>query len=494
MKNRKEIFASAAVILFSALLLNACGEASDGGKTAQTDDAQTGAVTEAVTEKADLVAEAFSGYDYGGYEFRILAMSPGQHFYKKIGPEANEVYYEYDSGDILDSALYQRNVLTEDLLNIKILPVWGGNNNEINPFASKAILAGDDAFDCMLAALAYNMTLAGDGQLVDFHTIESLHIDNPWWDHEIAENFSIYNKLYVLTGHYNIFDDYAVPVIFYNKKVSGDLDLEDPYEVAKRGEWTLEYMMRNAALATADLDGDGKMTIDDKWGYLDNSGAVIHMQGGMDFTFVEKDENGAFQLTMGSDYVVSAVECIYNNLVMSDSVYMGLNADCVTCFSADRGMYYYELLGCINEFRNMESDFGVAPLPKYDVSQKRYTGTINNIWCTALSVPTTQKDLDRTGIILDVLGGYSTDTVHTVLYELVLGEKLVRNPESVEMINLVFNSKTYDLANGFSWASGIDPLFSGMTKKSGFQYVSKYEKAKKGIRSKLDKFLESFAD
>lgn len=477
-------------LLFSTLLLAACG--TEGKKPENTTDEESVSVSDSGAETrttADEVKDKYGSNDYGGYTFRILGFSPGEFFYKKINTSANEIYYEEDTGDVLDSAVVKRNQQTEQLLNIEIKPVFSGSWTDGEAMARKSIASNSDDFDAMLITLMGANTLAGSGLVMNLNDINAIDTSNIWWDQNIVENFTVNGKLYALTGAYNVFDDYAVPCIFYNQYMAEKNAVGDLPQLVRDGKWTIDTMTAAAKLSTLDVNGDSVMDKDDSWGFMDNGGAGKHLFEGCDLTFAEKKEDGSFGVSLGSAKAVSAAEKLYNLVINSDILFQTKNAECVKMFSEDRCMFYYELLGAINEFRNMDKDFGVLPLPKYDENQSRYTAVLNNIWCTALAVPSTTTDAERTGTVLETLAGFSVDTVNQALYGLVLGSKLVRDETTVEMLDYVFGSKTYDFGNGFSWSADIQQLLN-MTKGSGFTFASRYakqaERAEKGLNTLID--------
>ena len=132
--------------------------------------------------------------------------------------------------------------------------------------------------------------------------------------------------------------------------------------------------------------------------------------------------------------------------------YTGKAAD----FAAGHALFYGDMLAFVNQLREMTSDFGIIPMPKYDEAQESYGEYISNGWTTAYAVPMTNGDPERTGVILEVLSGYSTDTVRQALYAVSLSAKLVRDADSVEMLDIIFGSKSYDWAVDFTWGSELD--------------------------------------
>ncbi len=486
------------LLLFLALLtasLPACGSTTETTDTAaETDTAAAAEEIPVETTVTDTVTADFGSYDYEGYSFPLMGMNPGGHWYNKISETANEIWYEGDSGDLMSSAVYQRNLLTEELLNIRITPVWGGQSGgDLSALVKKNVLAGDAGCDAYLSSMTYSITLSMEGLLLPFQET-ALNLSNPWWDPSIVSNYTMPgNQLFVLAGHYNSYDDYAVANVFYNEAVLHDVTETNPVELVREGKWTIDAMMELAELAARDVDGNGKMDKLDAWGFMDNEGTYNHLQAGFGYTIVEKNGD-EYRYTLEDEYVVNALEKLYNVVMTSPAQISIVNADCRTAFSENRCLFYYEMLGGINQMRDMEADFCLVPLPKIDESQESYTSSVNPVWCTSLSIPQTVSDADRTGVILDVLGGYSTDTVNKILYELMLGSKLVRNAETVEMLELVMASKVYDLGALSPMTDKINPLFAAHTARSGFVFVSRYASAKKAAETALTNFLASFTE
>ena len=489
--------AKTTVLCLLAAILT-CGTFVSCGNNASVETAPTNTDTvsdtqteiETETTVADTVTEKYSGHDYGGYEYRILSYSPGDFFYFKIGPEANEIYFESETGDSYSDAVYKRNLMAEELLNIKISPIWGGNTGDISPLVTKQVQAGDDSCDLILQSLSYNITLGTEKKVHNLKALSGIDLSADWWDQNIVSNFTYKNELlYTVAGHYNVYDDYAVPVIFCNKHMIEQYGQDDPTTLVKEGKWTLENMMKIAAAGTVDLNGDGKMDESDSFGFTDNTGVLYHLMCGSGALSTRLDADGKPVITCKEEAYLNAAEKIYDTVICSGSIWQGQNATCRVMMKEDRNMLYYELLGGINEFRDMESDFTLLPLPKGSEEQESYSALINPIWCTAMAIPVTVADPERSALVLDVMSGYSTDTVNKVLYELILGSKLIRDPETLDMLDYVLASKVYDWAEGYSWFNDLNSMFGAQTSAKSFTMSSMVEKKFTAAQTKLDAML-----
>lgn len=476
------------VLCLAALLLASCSQAETTTDTGDTPQVET----EAETTLTSVIQSLYgTNTNYDGYEYRIAGIQPGGHFYKKISAEANEIWYAEQTGDSYSDAVYTRNLLTEDLCNITIVPNWSTDYNTVGTLTEKSVQAGDDFADLTLTALLTQITQATHGTQYNLHTIDAIELDAAWYDQDIIQNYSYKgNKLYCITGAYNVFDDYAVPVIFYGKQILTKNGLTDPAEYVREGTWTLDKMMSMAETVTNDVNGDGKMDENDIWGYLDNTDFYPHLLEGAGQPRTTVGSDGIPVLNVNSADYIDMGEKVYNLVVESSCRYIGDNGDCVNIMREDRGLFYYELLGAIHEFREMESDFSLLPMPKGDESLENYTSAINPIWCTAVSIPITVSDVDRAGTVFNVLSAFSVGTVDATLNELLLGSKLVRDEDTLEMLDYVLSSKVYDWANGFDWASSIKSALYSQSNTNAFQLASSMQSAAPAAEKALAEFLE----
>jgi len=452
------------------------------------------AETEYVPTIAETLAEKYADTDYGGYTFRIMNHAPGQFFYYKINEQANEIWYESLTGEIYNDAVYQRNSMTEELLNITIEPEFVNSFN-IAPTIQRLVKAGDSSVDAALGAMAYHINIAAEGNLYNLHNVDSMELEAEWYDQSIVKNYSYKtNKLYAIAGAFNIFDDYGLPVIFYGKNILELHDQTDPAELVIEGSWTIDSMMTMSETVSVDLNGDGEMTIeDDSWGFSDNTGGMKHLLEGVGHPITKVNNEGVPYLNCLTPEYLDTAEFLYNRVVNSTGANeIPDNGLLVSVFKEERLLFYYELLGCINEFREMESSFSMLPLPKLDEKQEQYITPVNSIWCTALAIPVTSEDVERTGTILNVASAYSVDTVTTTLYELILGSKLIREETSLVMLDYVWANKQYCWGNGYDWAAPMENLLYALYEQDTFMLASQLQTQSERLQTALSKFLQQF--
>ena len=119
----------------------------------------------------------------------ILSMKEGTFWYNLISPAANEVCYAEQSGDIYEDAVYRRNMMTEELLNVKIKPLFladgmtnfGLKDDKFVPMNTGVVKANKAYLPLLLAGdvKAFNIVLDGTDGVSSLVKPDS---DAEWYD------------------------------------------------------------------------------------------------------------------------------------------------------------------------------------------------------------------------------------------------------------------------------------------------------------------------
>ena len=108
-------------------------------------------------------------------------------------------------------------------------------------------------------------------------------------------------------------------------------------------------------------------------------------------------------------------------------------------------------------------------------------------------IPKTNNKLEMTGAVLEALAYESRETVIPAYYDIALKGKYARDPESVEMLDLIFAGRIYDLGDTY-WCSTLrDGIFQDMFKANDRDYSSIIAGVKPKIESEIQKTVEAFA-
>ncbi|MCQ2432000.1 MAG: hypothetical protein MJ175_05275 [Clostridia bacterium] len=470
-----------ATLLLLAAALTACGETAQSPVETST-KAETEAVTAAETEAPviDLVDKPeLDGLDFGGAVMRIRTTSnPNVHGYIDVKEE---------NGDTLDDAIYRRNRTAEDKLNFVIEEVI-----DDSPDIRRILLSGDDAYELCNTMCPMALTYWSEGLVIDMDTLPHVDLSKNYWARKLNDSISINGRNYVALGAYdvNVYDlTYALT---FNKQLVQDFDMTSPYELVKTGKWTIDQMNNMMIQVLSDLDGDGKMTETDRYGYLAHPKMVLpNFWIAADTMTILKNENDYPVVNILDDRFMNLFSRVFeitwdNNAWFSKTKGdFDVPSDCKTIFTEGRGLFLDMSFFHVESLRSMEIDFGIIPYPKLDEAQEEYYTRVSYYWATV--IPNANSHLDMTGAFLEEMNYESAKIVIPAYYDTALKSKYSRDEESAEMLDLILDNRVVDLGDSVFCDKIRDDFMFDMFKSNKRELASTYEKKSKSIQKVLDK-------
>ena len=481
------------VLLLAASLLSAallsCGGESTGEVT--TTDAVTGGDTAAVTETTEETRAMHSvdtdALDFGGEELNQATFYwQGYKFY---------FFADEENGDVMNDALYNRTRAVEEALNIKIVTemydtvVTSDFTNALKPI----ILSGDDVYDLMFNHCIDSIpTYASEGYLYNLDDLPHIDMNADWWNKEQMDVLRLGENTYYAVN------DMMIPcpyVIFFNKEMVANFDMENPYQLVYDGKWTLDVFEKMAREAVSDVNGDGKMDENDSWGITSQEiSKYISFMTGAGQYITDRDSDGHIQLAIKTEKTQSMMER-FEALTKDNVIYMPPTMERSDMLTIDSGrlMFQLDAIADAELLRDFTVDFGFLPYPKYDEAQEDY---ISLDWGGLLSVPCTITNPEMVGAAMELLAWESANEVIPTYYDTVLQGKLARDDDAVKMMDILFDTITYEIGgNYFGFSSGFNDLFYALPRltieKKSSDFTSYYEKLEKSANKTIEKFYES---
>ncbi|MBQ4354428.1 MAG: hypothetical protein IJC71_06000 [Clostridia bacterium] len=393
-----------------------------------------------------------------------------------------EIYAEGIDGTLINDAVYERNQLIEGQFDILITQERLNNADKV---AATSILAQDNAYDVVMPYLNASTRNALEGYYLDLNTVDNLHLENKWWDQNANETLRIKNKLYFSTGDISILDNECMLVLFFNKPMIRDFQLDSPYDLVKEGKWTIDVLQDMSETINHDLNGDGEMTLeDDRFGLyvFPNTPMALFFASGEKITAL--DAEGNQQLVMYNERSADVINRIME-LTLSDNVISGDYVLSEEALMQGRLLFGAWALTEIASLRDSEQDFGILPFPKYDEAQERYHCIISTILTPMVSIPVTNAEPDKAGLILEAMAYYSVDTLTHAYYDKALNGRYIRDTESSEMFDIMFASAVYDFGYIFN-VGGLGNLLETMFNKKSTAFTSSYKRMSKKALNEIE--------
>lgn len=484
------------MVLFLAMLLStfsACaGDTSSGENTGNVDGAETTAAPE--TEETRYTANVPDGTDYNGETFTVLAFPQGTDIWSDVDWSAEEL-----TGEVINDAVYNRTTTTESKLNVDIDVIFMdsyGNSNLIQ----KSVNAQDNAYQLATNSLQASLSMGQNGllaELNDYANKGTLELNSPWWDQNCLNDLSVAHKNYILTGDIGTMYKKSIGAIMFNKAIYNDYTLEDPYELVENGQWTIDKMVEMGTQVSADLNGDGVMDTEDQFGLICFCNMMPLAFIGCGVQMASKDADDIPYLSMYSEKTVSVMEKLAT-LMYDESITWSWSKAGVSeqtafdMYQSDQAFFYYGELHAVATMRNMDSPFGVLPMPKYDESQDSYYHCVNADVASVYFIPVTNVAYDITGHVMDTLGAESKNELTPAYYNVTLLGKVSRDSESAASLDIIIGSIRYDL--GYLGGIGISSMLYTMANACNTDLTSQYEAKANSFEAALNKIVVAYTE
>ena len=494
----KRLFCGALACLL--LSLTACSEKGTGGDEQQP--VPSGADVPAVETPVEVETETEESFDpgvpvndYGGYTFTFYTRICNSNFWT-----VKDVYVEELNGEAMNDAIYNRNDYINNTYNIVIAQEFMGDNGSCAPYINKMVAAGEN-MDAVICNGNDTTTVAGKGQLMDLKEVPYINLEEKWWDQNSIHDLSLCGKVFFAAGELTETDNNAVNVIAFVKDNITDYHLDDPYELVREGTFTIDKFIEMANAVLTDKNGDGKYNEDDVLGYLHFPDAVQTMFNAMGNMCAELDDNGDPQITFLTDRSVESwskliaflqQDCTLNMSTELD-VYKGMgDYDVkVKMIEGKNTLFSWVHMRDIENLREVESDFGILPNPKFDESQPTYRNENDPYGTGFFSLPISAADPERSGIIIEAFSARSMQVLLPAYYDITLEGKYMRDNDSLEMLEIVFDSVVYDIGRYYDWGGMYGTIRTLWNNKED-TLASSFERIQKVVVKAMNKTLSAY--
>lgn len=441
------------LMLGTAVLSTAC---SDNGtddketkKESTTESSQTVSEEETETEtervSTDLPDMTFDGADFGIYMRECEAA--GWNVWQ-------DIWVESVNGEPINDAVYNRNNKIQSLYDITI-KYYEDYYITFEENCKKAVKTGEQQYHVVISSGHDIPRMYTNEIFYNLHDINYINFDKPWWDSNSVESFTLGHYLPFACSDISILNYGSAGATFYNKKLANDYNLPNLYELVLEGKWTMDKLIELGTLAEKDLNGNGISDDEDRYGIVCSDEPVymfFHSAGGR---YVSKDENNYPVLSFESEHNYDAIKYYLENIMYDakltrNNSFVPDSKSPKDMFMQNQALFMLDMIRQTNALREMEEDFGIIPIPKYEESQKNYASSVSCFGGSLISVLMSNQALDMTGFILEALSAESKYTLVPAFYDTVLKDKSMRDKESTAMLDIISANLVYDVGDYYS--------------------------------------------
>lgn len=421
-------------------------------------------------------------------EIRILSSgwfgseSPGD-----IAPESA-------NSETLNDAAYERKIKIEMMYNCKIKHIGSTlAPNEHAKMLADSVLADDKAYDIALVRGFSFASLLTGNTLLELGNLHYTDFDNPWWQKDCSDALLIAGRRYGVSGSMTTAEIDVASLICFNKAIVANNGLESPYDLVKSGDWTIDKLAEMSKKVTQDINGDGKMSGADLWGICYDRDRVWNLLNSCGIKLIEQDSDGIPQVVIDSGNNITKIQNVFN--ILFDESYSAnwrriLVYEEGGGFGEGKVLFQFDWATGVVASRASEIDFGIIPLPKYDTKQPEYLPNVYGLGVPIICVPSTNADVENTGLFLEAFSYEGYNTVIPAFYENLLKTKSARDDESEEMIDFIFDNLHYDMGTLLNIDSFTQTV-AAMCETKSYDITSVAEKNKPRLQRAIKKILDN---
>ncbi len=494
-------------LLLAALMLLslvACGEAVED-PTGETKP--QGTVAEQETADPNYTCDLPSDLNYGGETIGIL--------YANVNNKGDEMVSEKLGLGVVSDAVYERNLAVQEMLGVTFDFFPEDDASLVVNSQTLDIQGGQGDYDIVANGTYLSVQPAMEGKYINLNVLENINTDKHYWTQGYNDmvTFTDADMQFLASGPIAISMFRFMYLTLYNKTLFNDNKITDLYETVKAGDWTLDYQLSITKDHYVDKDGDAKRSDGDFYGFV--TGNIISVDPYMvaaNIHMITKDTDtgdliyNAEALSSLSD-LCDKVQLIYNN----DATYIYETATkddvpynyIIDHFTANNALMVTTM------FLKMETNYdslaamsyGIAPMPKFDTNQQNYYSYVQDqVSCFGISAVVGDNDRqEMLAAVLEAMAYHSYKLVRPAYYETALSERYMQDPQSKEVLDMIFDSLYFDFSSTCSNVftscvirDNLRPILSGKKntvasstrswQKSVERHLTKYNEVLEGLK------------
>ncbi|MBO7404949.1 MAG: hypothetical protein J6V24_08310 [Clostridia bacterium] len=482
MKHRITAILLAVLLLLPGLV--SCAEDKTETSEVTTSDpaADLGAaVPEEAEEEDSYVPDDLGEADFGGASYVIAGLSNRT----TTAVTSSEV-----NGEVINDAQYNAARAVEDRFNVAVSYEDLANDDGGMTTAIKGIVnSGEENYAVTFGVDTQQISLALAGTFHNLKAIPEFNFDQPWWIAS-TDTIGVGQKSYVASSYLSYYCLYYMRVFVINKDMAAELGMEVPYQKVYEGNWYLDDIVAMTEVATADLDGDGIMGANDRYGL---SYEVFYtLQNSLGVAAVTKDADNmpviAFDVDRASLYLQKMEKIVDNYGIYQTNYGAHVFADGLSL------LCYCNLREVCNIIRDTDLNYGFLPAPKLDELQNDFMTVATDVyWGIPVSCV---SQLTMIGTITEALSCQHFNYVRPAFFETTMKTKLSATEDDTKMLDLIADRLSIDFGYAYnanlSGVSSIDDLVQDGVRSD--TVASTYQRMQKSMVKALEKIVSKYED
>mgnify|MGYP004490656663 CR=1 FL=1 len=478
-----------ALLLAGVFLLGMGSCKGDSGDSPTTTGKTEGSGPDRTTA-VEVMPDIPEGLDFSGTEFRMIARNASNYY-------ADELWVADSGKTDVDSKVYGRYKSIEETYGVSFKLDTKTTEVDIDPWMNvNSLVAGpEDTYHLVATHGRSCANYAVKGLASDWNRLRYVNLNAGWWSQDAQKQWTaLSGSIYMMTGDISYLSVGQAVGQFFNKNLLRNAGLEFPYQLVRDHNWTYENFEQYVRQLNSSLNGDNSGNIKtDSTGYATGWWRgpmnIIYSTGGRWLNVTEDDIT---VVGVNDHNLTNAFDRYFDFLKLNGIMIGGDYGNAQQAFTENRVGFYDEITLRAAEFKRVDTGFfGLVPMPKYDTTVDRNYTFVNaaiNTFTVPACVLKDRETAEMTSVILELMAFYGCRDVLPTYYREMLTVGSMTDVDSVEMMEIIRNSLTYDLGyyyniNGFCDIGQLiaSDLAGGTVSQFSTKYASLIDKVSKPL-------------
>ena len=429
--------------------------------------------------------------NYGGAKVRLISEFGDDNDRELLSAEL--------SNEPINDAIYNRELFVEDLLSVELERAV--HEDRVSAYLEKSYISGDIPGEIICAPCDDNIWRSPGGYYRDLRLLDNIDPTSRWWSQNFNDEISVCDLLFLTCGDLSLSMFRDTFVIFFNRDLAEDNGITGVYDTIFDGGWTIDVMTELSADIYQDLNGNSEKDAEDVYGFIflplsygDPSWSAF------DIDILSKDEDGFLVFAPDLDKFGLAHDKLCRLLdqkgTFANSSWTFGDAERQQFASGHAVFAPAEMKEAETvELRNMQQDYSILPMPKFDLAQKGYYTVPHDTYTTfGISSMIDDETAEMAAAVLEAMGWYSCRYVKPAYLDVAMKGKYANDQETRRMLDLVVDGLRIDAAWMYAHPLLDYPqTWRYLLSDRSMNYASTFAAKERNVKICLKELNESFA-
>jgi hypothetical protein len=370
---------------------------------------------------------------------------------------SDELWVDDQNGSMVNDEIYKRNAKVMEQLDVTIESIkLSGDAYLVSTEVRNAASNGEAYFDIAANSTYSTIMYTSENIFLDLTECEYLDLDAIYWSQGYNESASIGNSQYLATGALALSLYRLMFITFYNKNLLEAAQYENLYTVVDEGRWTLDYQIQLSKDLYSDADGSGTVSEGDTVGFASSTLSYIDPYwSSCDIQIITKDADNYFVYSLDSEKLSNTVDKLIILFHQSNAWFDksagddGKQTAMSELFATGNVGTVTLRLGSVetSQFINMQDEYGIIPMPKYDENQEKYYTFLHDQF-TSIGIPSVhssdEEKVQMLGAVLEAMALENYKSVVPAYYEVALKGRYLEDSDSWRMLDMIYENVKVD--------------------------------------------------